>query len=72
MTERELYNSLGKNVKLICDSNIVIEGFVECFTRSIDNDNGFASIDIRKLDISSHLITIYENEINSIEILEGK
>ena len=68
MTERELYKWLGKNVKIQCIENELFEGYVESFTRAIDNDGGLASIDIESKNPKEH-ICLYANEIKKIEIM---
>lgn len=65
MTERELYDSLGQEVKVFCKDGKIFEGFVEGFDNSIDNAPREASIDI-KMKNRSHCIVIYADEIKKI------
>lgn len=69
MTERELYDSLGHEVKIICKDGQVFEGFVEGFDNSIDNAPRDASIDL-KIESRFHCIVIYADEIKKIELTD--
>ena len=48
MTERELFDCLGKNVKIIFKDGQILEGFCEGFDTENDNAPRKASIDIRQ------------------------
>lgn len=69
MTERELYNSLGQEVKVFCKDGQILEGIVEGFDNSIDNAPREASIDI-KMENRFHCIVIYADEIEKIELTD--
>lgn len=69
MTERELYDSLGKEIKVTCKDGQILEGFCEGFDTSNDNAPKEASIDIRKKN-SSHCIVIFADEIKKIELAD--
>jgi hypothetical protein len=64
LSEKELYNARGNNIKITCIDNQVIEGICSIFTQAIDNEPEIASISI---DNPPGLIEIYLNEIKSIE-----
>ena len=61
----KLWEYVGKNIKVLSDGQIV-EGYCDGYTQALDNDTEIASISIEKEEYS---IEIYENEIESIEIM---
>lgn len=66
LNEIELYAARGKDIKVTCIDGQVIEGFCSIFIKALDNEPEIASIAI---DDPPGLIEIYQNEIESIEIL---
>lgn len=65
MTEKELQECLGKQIIVITDDGGVFAGHCECFTSSLDNDNGIASIDI---NVGDFVYELYLNEIKTIKL----
>ena len=70
MTERELFDCLGKNVKIIFKDGQILEGFCEGFDTENDNAPRKASIDIRQKN-SSHCVVAFANEIEKIELTDN-
>ena len=72
MIEKQMWNSLGKQVKIICVSGRIFEGRVSGWTSAEDNeadeDRAESSIDLRREGVSG-LTCLYASEIKSIEIL---
>ncbi|KAE9633800.1 hypothetical protein GND95_08705 [Defluviitalea raffinosedens] len=66
MTEKELCNFEGKEIKVICSNGRVLSGFCVYFTQALDNEPEIASI-----TVNNHLgfTEIYQNEIETIEII---
>lgn len=61
-----LWEYVGKNIKITCIDNQIITGKCDSYTQALDNEPEIASISI---DRGSYGIEIYENEIESIEII---
>lgn len=53
---------------MICTNGIIIKGFVEGFTKAIDDESEIASIDIKKTNIDTHHVVIYADE-KSVEFI---
>lgn len=65
MTEQEFLRYYEKNVKVMLNDGTIIEGYVYTFTRSVDSDNGVASL---SLESSQGYIEIMQNEVKKITI----
>lgn len=65
MTEQEFLKFYDKNVKVILKDGTSLTGYVYTFTRSVDSDNGIASI---SLESSQGYIEIMQNEVKEITI----
>ena len=61
----ELWECVGKNIKVTCIEDQVIKGKCNGYTQALDNEPEIASISIARVGYS---IEIYENEIKSIEV----
>lgn len=70
MTERELFDCLGKNVKIIFKDGQILEGFCEGFDTENDNAPRKTSIDIRQKN-SSHCVVAFADEIEKIELTDN-
>ncbi|MGP1432619.1 hypothetical protein [Treponema sp.] len=70
-TELELYDICEKahTIKVILHDKTVIEGTVYGFTSAVNNEPEIAEIDI-ELE-NGHLTGAFQDEIESIEVLEG-
>lgn len=66
MSESQLEMYAGKNIKVICSDNTIIQGFAKYFTPAIDNEPEIASISV-KTDFM--LVEVMLDEIREIEIL---
>ncbi len=66
--EIEMYETQGKNIKVICTDGKEFTGFCEIFTQAIDNEPEIASITLKVPKRTSY-IEIMQNEIGKIEIL---
>lgn len=60
-------NGYKQDVKVICVDGTIVKGFYSIYTQALDNEPEIASITIENANDS--LIEIYENEIQSIEVL---
>lgn len=65
MTEQEFLKFYNKNIKVILNDGTSITGYVYTFTRSVDSDNGIASI---SLESNQGYIEIMQNEVKKIII----
>lgn len=61
-----LWEYVGKNIKIICKDGQVIKGKCDCYTQALDNEPEIASISIER---KGYGIEIFENEIRTIEII---
>lgn len=62
----KLWEYVGKNIKVTCIDEQIIEGKCDGYTQALDNEPEIASISI---DREEYEIEIYENEIKSIEVI---
>ena len=69
LSELEMAKNTGKNIKVTLLDGQIIIGFCRGFTQAIDNEPEIAEIDI-ELE-NGHLTGAFQDEIESIEILEG-
>mgnify|MGYP007126159760 CR=1 FL=1 len=67
VTEKTLHECWGKNVKVVCLDGQVISGYCRYFTQAFDNEPEIASITV---DNHLGLTEIYQNEIETIEVIE--
>ena len=65
----DLYQYLGKTIKVIFDDNQVLEGFCNTFTGKLDTEDELYDEITIKTDKHEY-IGFGENEIKSIEIIE--
>ena len=63
-----LWEYVGKNIKVICDDGQIIKGKCDEYTQALDNEPEIASISIARIGYG---IEIYENEIESIEVIDS-
>ncbi|MEL3907578.1 MAG: hypothetical protein P1P64_01010 [Treponemataceae bacterium] len=68
MTELEMAESAGNNIKVKLKTNKIIKGFCRGFTQAIDNDPEIAEIYVKDKTGRTH--GFFQTEIESIEILE--
>lgn len=68
MTEKELSLYHGKNLRVCCIDNDVIEGFCSLFIQAADNEPEIPAIVIEKENCNSG-VEITLPEIKSIEII---
>lgn len=69
LSELEMAKNTGKNIKVTLLDGQIIIGFCRGFTQAIDNEPEIAEIDI-ELE-NGHLTGAFQDEIESIEVLEG-
>lgn len=62
----KLWECVGKNIKVTCIDEQIIEGKCDGYTQALDNETEIASISIARIGYG---IEIYENEIKSIEVI---
>jgi len=62
----KLWEYVGKNIKVTCIDEQIIEGKCDGYTQALDNEPEIASISIERIGYG---IEIYENEIKSIEVI---
>ena len=67
--EVEMYETQGKNIKVVCTDGKEIVGFCEIFTQAIDNEPEIASITIKEVERNGYT-EILQNEIKSIEMIK--
>ena len=65
----DLYQYLGKTIKVIFDDNQVLEGFCNTFTGKLDTEDELYDEITIKTDKNEY-IGFGENEIKAIEIIE--
>ncbi|NBL00557.1 MAG: hypothetical protein EOM50_21660 [Erysipelotrichia bacterium] len=65
----DLYQYLGKTIKVIFDDNQVLEGFCNTFTGKLDTEDELYDEITIKTDKHEY-IGFGENEIKAIEIIE--
>ncbi len=72
MIEKEMWDSLGKQVKITCVSGKIFKGRVSGWTSAADNEadeeRPESSIDLQQTGFSG-LTCLYASEIKSIEII---
>ena len=68
-----LWEYVGKNIKVICNDGQIIKGKCDEYTQALDNEPEIASISIASISIAriGYGIEIYENEIESIEVIDS-
>lgn len=64
MEEKEFIKHFGKDVEIILDTGEEVKGHCESFTRSIDSDNGIASLVIATPD---GYFEVFQNEVKEIK-----
>lgn len=69
LSELEMAKNTGKNIKVTLLDGQIIIGFCRGFTQAIDNEPEIAEIDI-ELE-NGHLTGAFQDEIESIEVIEG-
>lgn len=69
LSELEMAKNTGKNIKVTLLDGQIIIGFCRGFTQAIDNEPEIAEIDI-ELE-NGHLTGAFQDEIESIEVVEG-
>lgn len=69
MTEKALFDCLGKNVKIFFKDGQILEGFCEGFDTENDNAPRKSSIDIRQKK-RSHCVVAFADEIKKIELTD--
>ena len=69
LSELEMAKNAGKNIKVTLLDGQIIIGFCRGFTQAIDNEPEIAEIDI-ELE-NGHLTGAFQDEIESIEVVEG-
>lgn len=64
MTENELYQYRGRNIRVICTDGKVLSGFCSIVTQALDNDPEVASIVIENRGLTEIMLP----EIQSITV----
>lgn len=64
----QLWKYTGKEIIVVCKSGRIFTGRCIDYTQALDNE---PEIDSIGLNVSGVIYELYENEIKSIEIIEG-
>ena len=71
MKESELKKFLGKNVRIICVDEEVLEGFISYYEDSYDNEPNEACLTIKEKKRLAREVEVGISEIKSIEIINN-
>lgn len=66
----KLYEYVNHYVKIVDSNNVKHEGFVDGYTKALDNEEDEACIDVLPTKSSDSGIEFFESDIKSIEIVK--